>query len=338
VQRGYEAWQVVAPGAPEGRWLELATLDPPAPGQNQVLVKVLACGVCRTDLHIALGELPPHKERPVPGHEVVGTVEAVGPGVNDAMVGTVVGVPWLGATCGACKYCLSGRENLCRSPTFTGWDVDGGYAQYCVADARFVYEMPGELDPVEAAPLLCSGLIGYRALLRTGLSPGGVLGIYGFGASAHLTAQLAERLGYEILVFSRSERSRDLARSMGIRHVYRLEDPTPKPLEAAIVFAPAGEVVRQALRNLDRGGVVSIAGIYVTAIPPLDYETELFYEREVRTVTANTRADGMSYLALVRNLRIRPRVTLYDFRDAPRALLDLHRGSIEGAGVICLER
>jgi propanol-preferring alcohol dehydrogenase len=270
----------------------------------------------------------------VPGHEVVGVVDVAGPGASRFAVGERVGVAWLGRTDGTCRYCRSGRENLCLSPTFTGWDVDGGYADFCIVDESFAYSLPDALDDIAAAPLLCAGIIGYRSLKAASVPPGGRLGIYGFGGSAHLTAQLALAQGLEVHVLTRGEQNRDLARELGCHSVGDAADEPPVRLDGAILFAPAGELVPVAMRALDRGGTLATAGIWLSDIPSVVYEEELFYERTLRSVTANTRADGEEFLRLVPRLGVRATTVPYPMAHADRALADLAAGAFSGAAVL----
>jgi propanol-preferring alcohol dehydrogenase len=307
-------------------------LPQPAPGQ--VRVQVRCCGVCRTDLHLAEGDLPAHQPVSVPGHEVVGVVDALGSGCTRFGIGDRIGVAWLGSTDGSCRFCRSGRENLCQAPTFTGWDVDGGYADYCLVDERFGYRIPDGIEDEQAAPLLCAGIIGYRALLASAVEPGGRLGIYGFGGSAHLTAQLALRLGMRVHVLTRGAGNRELAGKLGADSVGAADDAPPEPLDGAILFAPAGELVPVALRALDRGGTLAVAGIWLSDIPPLDYQRELFGERNLRSVTANTRADGEAFLQLASRLSVRASTVGYRMDQAPQALSDLAHGRFSGAAVL----
>ncbi|HEU4997665.1 MAG TPA: zinc-dependent alcohol dehydrogenase family protein [Lapillicoccus sp.] len=329
------AWVVDTPGPVDGSPLLRVERDDPEPGPGQVLVRVACCGVCRTDLHLAEGDLPPRRHAVVPGHEVVGRVEVLGPGVSRFRLGDRVGVPWLARTDGTCRFCRSGAENLCTAPTFTGWDVDGGYADACVADAAYVYALPESVDDVAAAPLLCAGIIGYRALRRSGVRPGGRLGLYGFGGSAHLTAQLALHLGMRVHVLTRGAGNQELARRLGADSVGDADAMPPEQLDGAILFAPAGALVPVALRALDRGGTLAVAGIWLSEIPALDYDAELFQERNLCSVTANTRADGEELLRLADRFGIRAETTTYPMSDAPRALADLAHGRFSGAAVLC---
>lgn len=275
------AWQVRHPGPIDSGPLELVELDEPTFGDHEIAVAVSACGVCRTDLHIAEGDLPPHRTSVVPGHEVVGRVVAVGRAVRRFAVGDRVGIAWLRHTCGRCRFCLRGDENLCIDPRFTGWDADGGYAEQAVVDEAYAYTLPEGFDDLHAAPLLCAGIIGYRALKRCRVRPGGRLGIYGFGGSAHIAAQVAVAQGLEVHVMTRGERARELARSLGAASTQGAYDEPPVPLDAAILFAPVGDLVPVALAALDRGGRLAVAGIHLSDVPVLDYRRHLFQEREV---------------------------------------------------------
>jgi alcohol dehydrogenase, propanol-preferring len=306
----------------------------PQPGPGQIRVRISCCGVCRTDLHLAEGDLPPKRREVTVGHEIVGLVDALGARASRFAVGDRVGVPWLGSTDGTCTWCRRGAENLCIRPTFTGWDVDGGYADACLAEEAYVYRLPESLDDEHAAPLLCAGIIGYRALQRAEVPPGGRLGIYGFGGSAHITAQVALHQGLRVHVLTRGEGNRKLAAELGADSVGDATDAPPEPLDGAILFAPAGELVPVAMRALDRGGTLAIAGIWLSDIPAINYAAELFQEREVRSVTANTRRDGEEFLALAGRLGIRPTTVGYPMADAPAALADLAHGRFSGAAVL----
>jgi alcohol dehydrogenase, propanol-preferring len=328
------AWRLRSPGTAISRPLELVHEVEPDPGAGQVRVEVTACGVCRTDLHVIEGDLSARRERVIPGHEVVGRVDALGPGCGRLEVGERVGVPWLGATCGVCRYCLRGDENLCEAPRFTGWDDDGGYAGYVLAREDFVYRLPDVFDDVEAAPLLCAGIIGYRALERAALPPGGRLGIYGFGGSAHLTAQVALHRGATVHVLTRSPAARQLALDLGAASAGDAYDRPPEPLDSAILFAPVGALVPTALESLDRGGTLAIAGIHLSDIPSLQYQAHLFQERQIRSVTANTRADGEAFLAVAAEVPVRPVTQRYPVEGAPDALADLAADRVNGAAVL----
>jgi propanol-preferring alcohol dehydrogenase len=306
----------------------------PDPAAGQLRVRISCCGVCRTDLHLAEGDLPPHRAQTTPGHEIVGVVDALGSGATRFAPGARVGVPWLGATDGSCAYCRRGRENLCRAPTFTGWDVDGGYADYCVADEAYVYPLPDALADEQAAPLLCAGIIGYRALLRAEVPPGGALGIYGFGGSAHLTAQLALHQGLRVHVLTRGANNRALAAELGVDSVGESDATPPEPLDGAILFAPAGSLVPVALAALAPGGTLAVAGIWLSDIPALTYTEHLFEERQLRSVTANTRADGEAFLRLAARFGVRATTHAYPMSAAERALADLAHGRFSGAAVL----
>jgi propanol-preferring alcohol dehydrogenase len=312
----------------------------PAPGPGEILVKVSTCGVCRTDLHLVEGDLSPHGVGVIPGHEIVGRVEDLGPGPTRFKVGERVGIPWLRHTCGVCRWCRSGRENLCVAPAFTGWDADGGYAEYAIVDSEYAYAVPAEFDDEKAAPLLCAGIIGFRALRRSGLVPGegGRLGIYGFGGSAHLTAQVALHEGATVHVMTRSLAAQQLALSIGAASARGSSDPPPEPLDAAILFAPVGEVVPYALAALDRGGTLAVAGIHLSDIPSLNYQRHLFQERQLCSVTANTRADGEEFLQIAAEIPIKVTTTSFGLSEAPAALRALAEDRIEGAAVLHADR
>lgn len=324
------AWSTTATGGV----LQLAERPMPRPLSDEVLVRVEACGVCRTDLHVIDHELPVHKSAVVPGHEVVGVVTQVGEKVTLLRPGDRVGIAWLRRTCGACQWCREGRENLCLASRYTGWDEDGGYAAYATVPEAFAYLLPADADPAQFAPLLCAGIIGFRALARANLPPGGRLGIYGFGSSAHITSQLAMAAGAEVYAMTRGESNRDLARGLGAVFVGGATSTPPVLMDSIIVFAPAGELVPIALQATTRGGTVVLAGIHMSDIPPLEYGKSLFTERDLRTVTANTRADGAALLRLARALHITPTITRYPFENAGKAVADLRAGIASGSLVI----
>ncbi len=324
------AWRTT--GAPGG--LELTALPVPVPSGTELLVRVEVCGICRTDLHVVDHEIPVHRERVVPGHQAVGVVEGIGPAVTAFAAGDRVGVAWLRRTCGQCDYCRRGAENLCPASEYTGWDADGGFAEYLTVPAAYAYRLDGAIDPVETAPLLCAGIIGYRALMRAALPPGGTLGIYGFGSSAHVTAQLAMASGATVYAMTRGEQNRSLARELGVAFVGGEADEPPSPLDSAIVFAPAGELVPVALRATRSGGTVALAGIEMTDIPSLAYTETLFRERDLRTVTANTREDGARFLRLAQSLRLRPTVTRVPFEGLGDAIAALRDGTARGSLVL----
>jgi propanol-preferring alcohol dehydrogenase len=304
----------------------------PAPGEIRVAVEV--CGVCRTDLHVVEGDLPAQRRPVVPGHEVVGRIDRLGAGVHEVALGERVGVAWLHASCGRCRFCRLGRENLCLAPRFTGYDADGGYADHVVAPAAFVYPLAEALPARELAPLLCAGIIGYRAYRRSGVRKGQWLGLYGFGASAHIVIQLARHDGARVAVVTRGPRHRALAGALGAAWVGDLTASPPEPLDAAILFAPAGDLVPVALAALDRGGTLAIAGIHLSPIPPLDYARHLFQERRVVSVTANTREDGRALLRLAAEIPITTSTQEFPLAEANDALRRLAHDEVEGAAVL----
>ena len=329
-----KAWVVRRPGPIDDGPLVLVERPVPAPAGREIRVRVSTCGVCRTDLHLAEGDLAPHGHDVVPGHEVVGTVDAAGPGSSAFAIGERVGIAWLRGTCGACRFCRRGAENLCLEPRFTGWDADGGYAEFAVVDERYAYRLPDAFDDDKAAPLLCAGIIGFRALRRAALPAGGRLGIYGFGGSAHLAAQVALADGATVYVMTRSPQARQLALELGAAWAGDTFDAPPEPLDSAIVFAPAGEIVPAALAALDRGGTVAVAGIHLSDIPPLRYADHLFQERQLRSVTANTREDGEAFLAVAARIGIRVETVAYPMAEAGVALADLAHDRVNGAAVL----
>lgn len=328
------AFAVHDPGPIDSHPLVACERVRPRPAPGEVLVEVSVCGVCRTDLHLAEGDLVPRRPDVVPGHEAVGRVVELGERVSSPAIGARVGVAWLARSCGSCGFCMSGRENLCLAPLFTGWDRDGGFAEYVAVDSRFCYPIPERFSDEEAAPLLCAGIIGYRALRRAALPPGGRLGIYGFGASAHICAQLALAEGARVHVITRSEGAQRLALELGASSAAGSDATPPEPLDSAILFAPAGELVPVALRALDRGGTLAVAGIYLSEIPPLDYASELFEERTLRSVTANTRSDGVELLEIASRIPLSLRTTSYPLDAATSALSDLAHDRFEGAAVL----
>ncbi len=328
------AWAVGTPGPIATHPLQAVERPVPTVGPGEVLVAVSVCGVCRTDLHLAEGDLTPRRRGVVPGHEAVGRVVARGAGAHRFEIGSRVGIAWLRHTCGSCRFCVRGAENLCIAPRFTGWDDDGGYAEMAVIDERYAYALPDGYDDEAAAPLLCAGIIGYRALRRSALPAGGRLGVYGFGASAHLAAQVALHEGATVHVLTRSAEARSLALQLGASSVGDAYDEPPEPLDAAILFAPVGDLVPIALRALDRGGTLAIAGIHLTDIPTLSYEREVFQERSLRSVTANTRKDGEELLAIAATTRLHVVTTPYELDRADQALADLAADRVNGAAVI----
>jgi propanol-preferring alcohol dehydrogenase len=331
------AWVVADPGPIDEHPLRLVERPVPQPGPGEVLVSISHCGVCRTDLHLAEGDLPPHRAAVSPGHEVVGTVAGLGCGARRFRPGDRIGVAWLRHTDGTCRFCTAGHENLCLNPAFTGWDADGGYAEYAVVAEDYAYVLPPEFPGDQAAPLLCAGIIGYRALRRAELPPGGRLGIYGFGGSAHLTIQVALAQGARVHVMTRGQQAQELALELGAASVTGANGTPPEPLDAAILFAPVGDLVPVALAALDRGGTLVVAGIHLTDIPVLDYQAHLFQERTLRSVTANTREDGREFLAAAAAIPIRSTARPYRFEQANEALRDLARGAFSGAAVLVME-
>lgn len=316
------------------RPLEQVEIPIPEPAPGEVLVRVEVCGVCRTDLHVVEGDLPPHKSPIIPGHEVIGTIAKLGSGTTRLSEGDRVGVAWLHTSCGICAYCRRGAENLCLAPRFTGYDANGGYAEYMVAPEAFVYPLPSGVDIVEVAPFLCAGIIGYRALRQSGVKPGERLGLYGFGGSAHIVLQIARYWNCEVYVATRGDKHRALATQMGATWVGEATDQPPEKLHAAIIFAPAGELVPQALTALDRGGTLALAGIYMTDIPTMNYTTHLFYERTVRSVTANTRQDGRELLALAKEIPLHSHTEEFLLPQANEALWQLRHDQVNGAAVL----
>lgn len=323
--------------------LELADLPIPEPGPGEVRIRVRCCAICRTDLHVIEGDLPKQKLPIIPGHQIVGTVDKLGPllaasqQAEPLQLGQRIGVAWLRHTCGCCGFCTTGKENLCESARFTGYHADGGYAEYAIAPAAYCYQLPAPFSDIDAAPLLCSGIIGYRALRRCNLPAGGRLALYGFGSSAHVVIQIAIHRGCEVYVVTRGENHRELARRMGAIWVGEDAREMPVKVDSAIMFAPAGELILPALESLKKGGTLSLAGIYMTPIPQMDYERYLFYERDIHSVTCNTRQDGRDLLAEAAAIPIRPHTTTYPLADANRALQDLKNDRISGTGVLVMD-
>lgn len=316
--------------------LRMTDLPDPQPGPGEVRLRVRCCGICRTDLHVIEGDLPREKRPVIPGHQIVGVVDALGDGCSRFRVGARIGVAWLRHTCGGCNWCRADRENLCNGARFTGYHADGGYAEMAVVDEKFAYELPDALDDAHVAPLLCAGIIGYRALERSDLPKGGRLGIVGFGSSAHVVLQIAQHRGCEVYVATRGEAHRELARELGAAWVGESITDSPVELDSAILFAPVGHLVPPILESLNKGGTLAIAGIYLSDIPALDYEKHLFYERNIRSVTANTRVDGNRLLAEATAAGVNPRVVRYPFASANQALQDLKDDRISGTGVLMM--
>lgn len=334
------AWAVEHPAPIDDHPLRPVDRAVPRPASGEIRVRITACGVCRTDLHLAEGDLAPRRARVVPGHEVVGEVDELGDGVTDHALGDRVGVPWLRSTCGTCRFCATGAENLCLRPTFTGWDADGGFAQWCTVPAGYAYRLPDAFDDEHAAPLLCAGIIGFRALRQAGLHATATgdrrLGIYGFGASAHLAAQVALHQGASVHVMTRDPHARQRALALGCASAQGADAAPPEPLDAAVLFAPVGTLVPPALEALDRGGTLVVAGIHLTDIPALDYQRHLFQERRIVSTTANTRADGLAFLRTAADVAITVTTTPYPFDHADTALADLAHDRVQGAAVLLL--
>ena len=316
--------------------LQRQEVPTPQPGPGDVLVRVTVCGICRTDLHVVEGELEDPLLPLIPGHQAVGVISQVGASVTERKVGERVGIAWLQGTCGRCEFCVSGRENLCQEARFTGYQVHGGYAEYAVVPERFAYPIPAVFSDQEAAPLLCAGIIGYRALRLSGIRPGQRLGLYGFGASAHIAIQIARHWGCEIYVSSLTSQHQALARELGAKWVGGASESPPARLHGAIMFAPAGELVPPALRALERGATLALAGIHMSTIPSLDYDHDLFGERVIRSVTANTRQDGLDLLREAAAIPIKPKTQRFRLEEANQALQALKAGAIKGAGVLTL--
>ncbi|MGG7575523.1 zinc-dependent alcohol dehydrogenase family protein [Streptomyces sirii] len=327
-------WAVRRPGPISSGPLVPVRRPAPEPGPDDLLLRVEACGVCRTDLHLAQGDLAPHRPATVPGHEIVGRVVAAGDTVTRFRVGDRAGGAWLRGTCGDCRYCRAGRENLCPASRYTGWDADGGFAGAALVPADYAYPLPDDQSATELAPLLCAGIIGYRALRRSALPPGGRLGIYGFGASAHLAAQIALSEGARVHVLTRSAQARELAVALGASSAAGAYERPPEPLDSAILFAPVGDLVPVALEALDRSGTLAVAGIHLTDVPALIYERHLFYERNLRSVTSNTREDGREFLRAAARIGLQVTVSPYPLSRAPEALADLAGDRVHGAAVL----
>ncbi|MGE5675951.1 MAG: zinc-dependent alcohol dehydrogenase family protein [Mycobacterium leprae] len=327
------AWEVQVPKPAEQHPLVLVDRSVPQPGPGEVLLKVLACGVCHTDLHVAEGDLAPHRQPVVPGHEIVAEVVERGPGVTHLRPGNKVGVTWLAYSCGECEFCRSGRENLCPKARFTGYDVDGGYADYTVARADYVAPLPGGFDPLEVAPLLCAGVIGYRSLRLANVQPGHRLGLVGFGASAHLAIQVARYWGSEVYAFTRSDAHRQLALQMGAAWAGGLEDEAPQQCDSMVLFAPSGSLVTQSLRHLQKGGTLAINAVHLGDIPPIPYEF-IFGERSLRTVSHVTRRDATEFLALAMKIHLKTKVEVFPFVEANEALVAVKEARVNGAAVL----
>jgi len=328
-----KAWTLARPAPVEQNPLTLTELPVPEPGEGQVLVKITACGICRTDLHVVEGELAPKRPGIVPGHQIVGLVERPGKNARRYREGTRVGIPWLHKTCGICAFCKSGRENLCDSPTFTGYSVHGGFAEFALAEEDFVYPIPDGFSDLQAAPLLCAGIIGFRCLRVSGIQQGANLGIYGFGAAGHVCLQVARHWGAKVFVCTREEKHRRLAAELGAVWTGGAMDQPPEKLDAAIIFAPAGELVPPALAALDKGGTVVLGGIHMSPVPTFPYPL-IYHERGLRSVANNTRQDGRDFLHLAAEIPVKTEIQLFPLSQINQALNALKHDGIRGAGVI----
>lgn len=321
------------------RPLEFRDVPDPEPNDNQVLVQVDYCGVCRTDLHVVEGDLPPIVSNIIPGHEIVGKIVAIGRSVSTLSAGETVGIPWLHHTCGRCEFCITSRENLCENKVYTGYTVNGGYARFTLGEEGYIVRLP--TASANIAPFLCAGIIGYRAFKVALPRPGGTIGFFGFGGSAHLTMQLASKMGYETVAYSRNPAHLKLASELGAsKTVLTTDEPISLPeekerrLDSAIVFSPAGETVIQALRGLKKGGILSIAAIHMSPIPQIDYDRYLFGERKIMSVESNTRADAQEFLDLAQRLRLESTISIRSLKEANEALIDLKNGKVVGAEVL----
>lgn len=324
-------------GPIESEPLSLREVPDPEPGDGEIRLRVRVCAICRTDLHVIEGDLPPVKLPIIPGHQIVGAVDKLGPGTSRFAIGQRVGVAWLRHTDGTCIYCARGRENLCPNSRYTGYTDDGGYAEMAVVPEAFAYELPDFFDDVTASPLLCAGLIGYRALKRAAVPPGGKLLLIGFGSSAHVVIQLALHRGCRVFVVSRAEKHLRLSRELGAEWAGFGLDDLPEKMDSVILFAPVGELVPGAMAALDRGGILSIAGIHMSDVPPLNYQAHLFMEREVRSVTANTREDGRELLLEAAEAGVEPHVQLFGLHEANQALITLKQDGVQGTGVLIVD-
>jgi propanol-preferring alcohol dehydrogenase len=328
-----QACLLESPALIETRPLKFTEVPDPEPAADEVLIRVRACGVCRTDLHVIEGELPPKKSPVIPGHQVVGTIARAASSASRFRPGTRVGVPWLHRTCGTCEFCGSQRENLCENALFTGYTADGGYAEYITAPEQFVYAIPDGFGDLDAAPLLCAGIIGFRCLRLSGVSAGAKLGLYGFGAAAHVAIQVARHWGVEVYAMTRDERHRKLAAELGAVWSGGTMDEPPTKLDAAIIFAPAGELVPAALKTMKRGGAVVLGGIHMSPIPPLSYDL-LYWERSLRSVANNTRQDGEDFLKVAGEIPIKTQTQIFPLAEANDALNALKNDAIRGAAVL----
>src|SRR5262249_27638559 len=328
-----KAWVLKSPAPVEENPLELRDVATPDPGEREVRLRINACGICRTDLHVVEGELPSKRPHIIPGHQIVGVVDRLGPGASKHRIGARVGIPWLHKTDGTCPYCRTGRENLCDHPEFTGYTVAGGYAEYTVGHEDFVYPIPDSFADLQAAPLLCAGIIGFRCLRVSGIGVGGALGIYGFGAAGHVCIQVARYWGAKVFVSTREEKHRRLARELGAAWCGGAMEQPPEKLDASIIFAPAGELVPAALAALGKGGVLVLGGIHMSPIPSFPYDL-IYQERSIRSVANNTREDGHDFLRLAAEIPIRTEVQIFSLQQANLALNALKHDGISGAGVL----
>lgn len=330
------AWKVMNQGPIDSdpSPLQLVTTDVLPPHTGEILVRVLTCGVCRTDLHVTEGDLLEHKKHVTPGHEIIVEVCACGPETGRFQLGQRVGIPWLRHTCGKCNFCRSGHENLCPNSKYTGWDHDGGYAEYTTVDEAFAYKIPDSFESTTAAPLLCAGIIGYHAYVKANVPAGGTLGLYGFGGSAHIIAELALKQGIKVHVLTRGENAQKLALKLGASSAAGAYDQPPEQLDSAIIFAPAGAIIPKALEGLKSGGTLALAGIHMTDVPPLNYQQHLFHEKMITSVESNTRKNGEEFLRLASRLKIHPETRQYSLKQAREALRYLAIGDVKGAGVL----
>ena len=328
-----KAMQLRQPAPVDTAPLALTEAETPQPGPGQIRLKIRTCGVCHTDLHIVEGDLTLPRLPTIPGHEIVGVVDALGEGVTLHQIGDRLGVPWLNQTCGHCRYCQAGKENLCENIRFTGLHTDGGFAEYTVVHERFAYPIPAVFDDVAAAPLLCAGIVGYRSLRRSRVRPGQRLGLYGFGASAHIIIQIARHWDCEVFVFTRGEHHRELARNLGAVWAGGAEDDPGALIDSSIIFAPAGGLVPEALRVLDKGGTLALGGIHMSPIPQMAYDL-LWHERTIQSVANSTRQDALDFLEVAAEVPVKTETELYDLEQANETLLRLKRSEINGAAVL----
>jgi propanol-preferring alcohol dehydrogenase len=315
--------------------LKMKDVPTPEPKKTEIRIKIHVCGVCRTDLHIVEGELPAHKMPVIIGHQIVGTVDTIGSSVRKHRCGDRVGVPWLFKTCGRCKYCKSGEENLCNSALFTGYDADGGFAEYTVVEEDFAYALPENYTDTEIAPLLCAGVIGYQAFQKTGLKKSGTLGLFGFGSSAHIVIQIARHHGLEVYVVSRTQKELDLAEKLGAKWVGQIDDDMGTLLDAGIVFAPSGELLVESLRTLDKGGTIVSAGIYTTPLPGFDYSL-IYPEKCLTSIAHTTRKNVQSFLKVASEFKIETKINTYALHDAHQALLNIKNSKVSGSTVLII--